>query len=182
MGATARGMMTNFEVQTLAGRQPHDHAGQSNCRRPPRPPLRRATDKQQQRGDNPWFQSTPPIRRATYLIPSFDVLYLFRSTPTMGRATGEWRIISHGHCFNPRPPCGGRHLIVAPFTRSIGFQSTPPMRRATGKLAHRVSLYPVSIHAPMRRATCWVISCKQSIQPFQSTPPCGGTTVYDPIL
>ena len=38
MGATARGMMTNFEVQTLAGRQPHDHAGQSNCRRPPRPP------------------------------------------------------------------------------------------------------------------------------------------------
>ena len=67
----------------------------------------KATDKQQQRGDNPWFQCTPPIRRATCLIPSFDVLYLFRSTPTMGRATGEWRIISHDHCFNPRPHAEG---------------------------------------------------------------------------
>lgn len=62
MGATARGMMTNFEVQTLAGRQPHDHAGQSNCRRPPRPPLRRAT-----------FSSVHPVQTSTFSDASIPV-------------------------------------------------------------------------------------------------------------
>ena len=93
-----------------------------------------------------------PIRRATYLIPSFDVLYLFRSTPTVGRATGEWRIISHGHCFNPRPPCGGRHCRWNAWASSVRFQSTPPMRRATMRV--------------------WTFGAMN--RSFNPRPPCGG--------
>ena len=79
------------------------------------------------------FQSTPPMRRATWR-PAFcsSACNTFQSTPPMRRATTVPRLSSRGStCFNPRPPCGGRLISRLRSQVRFWFQSTPPMRRAT---------------------------------------------------
>ena len=78
------------------------------------------------------FQSTPPMRRATGSTASKRRTYLVSIHAP--HAEGDWRTMrlsSSITCFNPRPPCGGRHAGTLRIPASEPFQSTPPMRRAT---------------------------------------------------
>ena len=56
------------------------------------------------------FQSTRPVRGATIVFV-------------------QWR--DEPHYFNPRAPCGARHLSHLPKLKKFRFQSTRPVRGAT---------------------------------------------------
>ena len=79
------------------------------------------------------FQSTPSVGRATIdLMRKTEVKDEFQSTPSVGRATPQnpppMRTTKN---FNPRPPWGGRQVIVKDIKLSAIFQSTPSVGRAT---------------------------------------------------
>ena len=157
--------------------------------------MRRATTQRRNFfGGAIMFQSTPPMRRATFL------------------ATGK---ACEKNCFNPRPPCGGRHehvsflhlryvSIHAPHAEGDDmstakggrahvsihaphaegdwadgqdasripreFQSTPPMRRATSRGGQARVRRQVSIHAPHAEGDSMAV-LNASEKLFQSTPP-----------
>ena len=123
------------------------------------------------------FQSTPPVRGATYFaVESYD---------------------SQDN-FNPRPPCGGRLDYFGVSADYILFQSTPPVRGATERGLHRGRrVRRFQSTPPVRGATacrwthsgrCWRISIHApraggDKRPagrtghtghFNPRPPCGG--------
>ncbi len=73
------------------------------------------------------FQSTRPMRGATYCTPA-------------QRFSGDH--------FNPRAPCGARPRTVRPRVIILEFQSTRPMRGATFPSLHEDTHAAISIHAP----------------------------------
>ena len=73
------------------------------------------------------FQSTPPARGATHVLPAATVTY---------------GVSIHA------PRTGGDHLRQRRRRCVIRFQSTPPARGATGKEGRCLLLIDVSIHAP----------------------------------
>ena len=78
------------------------------------------------------FLSTPSARRATILTPSSSgvpsiSIHALREEGDVQRAD-SLRRVPH---FYPRPPRGGRHVILSPFTSCPLFLSTPSARRAT---------------------------------------------------
>ena len=102
-------------------------------------------------------------------------------------------------CFNPRPRTGGDIRVEDLVTDSSGFQSTPPHGGrpcAARELVEATGFNPrprtggdrtqshdgvtftrvVSIHAPARGATMWVIAPADGAR-FQSTPPHGGRRI-----
>ena len=80
---------------------------------------------------------------------------LFQSAPPVRGATRRIRgAFDRSRCFNPRPPCGGRHgTIVAKDADGNVFQSAPPVRGATR--GDRFQRHP----------------CREGFNP---RPPCGG--------
>ena len=74
------------------------------------------------------FLSTPSARRATRRCSFVLVLRLFLSTPSARRATPSVpRVNGMAQNFYPRPPRGGRRLIVRPhFTGYVDFYPRPP--------------------------------------------------------
>ncbi len=109
------------------------------------------------------FQSTPPIRVATW--PSKNVQVFLRisihATHTGGDmvSCGWWKRINH---FNPRHPYGWRPGLSAFRTNGRLFQSTPPMLTASPKGFQSTP--------PIRVATSNVVF-KPCERLFQSTPP-----------
>ena len=82
------------------------------------------------------FQSTPPARGATRrAVNCFVGFFGFQSTPPARGATDRMRHAQpRAAHFNPRPPRGGRLVIVTPLAAlPMVFQSTPPARGATGR-------------------------------------------------
>ena len=56
------------------------------------------------------FQSTPSVGRATMVFCIISLAMVFQSTPSVGRATPHRSsFIDKNNHFNPRPPWGGRH-------------------------------------------------------------------------
>ena len=78
------------------------------------------------------FQSTPPMRVATYFILSLG---------------------GHTKYFNPRHPCGWRLKSASRFPSCPVFQSTPPMRVATSLKRQITSTNSFQSTPPMRVAT-----------------------------
>ena len=74
------------------------------------------------------FQSTHPLRGAT------------QTTGIKGRQT---------QYFNPRTPCGVRHLYQVQSYSDRRFQSTHPLRGATNDFNSSCILVYISIHAPL---------------------------------
>ena len=100
------------------------------------------------------FQSTLPVWGATVFAARFHLLRKFQSTlPVWGATVRTRRTCSPRH-FNPRSPCGERHLSVGQRDCSHRFQSTLPVWGATPR------------NAPFCR------QCRQ----FQSTLPVWGAT------
>ena len=95
------------------------------------------------------FQSTLPMRGATngrrpLTVPQAISIHApHAGSDRLGRLSGRC-----SRNFNPRSPCGERHVEYA--TRVIGylFQSTLPMRGATKYTPSLRHLLLISIHAP----------------------------------
>ncbi len=143
------------------------HALLAECDRPP------CRGKYRQQGFNP---RTPcGVRPGPAFFPSY---YLrFQSTHSLRSATDpddmatflrevsihallaecdKWAfgLISAVCCFNPRTPCGVRHVINRPLAGTVRFQSTHSLRSATLLLSFRLPKLPVSIHALLAECDC----------------------------
>ena len=96
------------------------------------------------------FQSTHPLRGATWLTHTTDLLTQFQSTHPLRGATFR-NIISTGYItdFNPRTPCGVRLQYLSDVLGLNLFQSTHPLRGATSQLNWQWQSYMISIHAPL---------------------------------
>ena len=143
------------------------------------------------------FQSTPPVRGATFCRAWAWGRSTFQSTPPCGgrqilditEATGDSISIhaphsggdpayptSHGASsyFNPRPPCGGRLPPVAKCRRQPHFNPRPP---CGGRLDLRLpgQLQPlISIHAPRVGGDGLLYRQAHASGDFNPRPPCGG--------
>ena len=148
------------------------------------------------------FQSTPSLRRATYgvrvgpvvgdvsihalLAESDDQLVLapancslFQSTPSLRRATRPCQDVVHlTGCFNPRPPCGERHMPLAALNKGMAFQSTPSLRRATGRLRKNRPFLRVSIHALLAESDPSSAPWTAKSFGFNPRPPCGERLIF----
>ena len=138
------------------GGDPHHGAGRSTPRYfNPRPPCggRRICIPPSSIRER--FQSTPPVWGATTGCPHrTQGAKISIHAPRVGGDGRDDGPISCRLHFNPRPPCGGRHLTNPFLCPIIGvFQSTPPVWGATRK--------PRTALTPSR---------------FQSTPPVWGAT------
>ena len=145
------------------------------------------------------FQSTRPMRGATCCMMFAMPRRLFQSTRPMRGATLHKQ--SNGHSvsisihaphagrdgprssprrrrnnFNPRAPCGARHILTTAFSCGMPFQSTRPMRGATtAQPLGRVAKTSFQSTRPMRGATN--DGGKENPQTqFQSTRPMRGAT------
>ena len=78
------------------------------------------------------FQSTPPIRVATYFVLAPPNPNRFQSTPPIRVATWTYQQgNAHQLDFNPRHPYGWRQRAWICRMMQALFQSTPPIRVAT---------------------------------------------------
>ena len=104
------------------------------------------------------FQFTPVLRRATSLFTTLPSPMRFQFTPVLRRATRrvpstrDFDVSIHARlatgdscsirprarrCFNSRPSCDGRHIVVDPYANDT-FQFTPVLRRATLHRGERI--------------------------------------------
>ena len=82
------------------------------------------------------------------------VTRVFLSTPSARRATLQCLVTWSSHrYFYPRPPRGGRLVLVWSRNSSEGFLSTPSARRATRDYIDRVDAYQFLSTPSARRAT-----------------------------
>ena len=100
------------------------------------------------------FQSTPPVRGATNWRRAAPSPWLY---------------------FNPRPPCGGRPLIVVRLLYAAHFNPRPPCGgRRRAEVTHWMPL-PISIHAPRAGGDgVLVVVSDGGVRNFNPRPPCGG--------
>ena len=106
-GSSARWCSSNFNPRLPCGRRPRKGANDNN---------------------NIAFQSTPPLREATFHTYFTLTVYFY---------------------FNPRLPCGRRLMRAAGQNRLRQFQSTPPLREATSLICISPRHTPISIHASL---------------------------------
>ena len=78
--------------------------------------------------------------------------------------------------FNPRTPCGVRHLHHDTQRRTRRFQSTHPLRGATTLQGGALSLPNISIHAPLAGCDSPCNGVSLCCRAFQSTHPLRGAT------
>ena len=78
--------------------------------------------------------------------------------------------------FNPRPPRGGRLLVMGRRSTAQSFQSTPPARGATEIPVEVRPLFKISIHAPREGGDLKTGVTFARPSEFQSTPPARGAT------
>ena len=96
------------------------------------------------------FQSTRPLRGATRFVPKLMRSSSFQSTRPLRGAT----LCLYAHniaekYFNPRAPCGARHISSNKDLHAFQFQSTRPLRGATKESRSTMRRCRISIHAPL---------------------------------
>ena len=77
------------------------------------------------------------------------------------------------NCFNPRTPCGVRHLTGTDFTGANLFQSTHSLRSATRNEFVTVMALPVSIHALLAECDTSPAFPERRWNGFNPRTPCG---------
>ena len=83
------------------------------------------------------FQSTRPMRGATMAIKRhIGVCQISIHAPHAGRDSAVPLIACSAFYFNPRAPCGARHMTYQELLELKKFQSTRPMRGATWQESH----------------------------------------------
>ena len=126
----------------------------------------------------PEFQSTHPVWGATQWIPCEERLPEFQSThPVWGATKGVTNFATDQQNFNPRTPCGVRHIVKPGALRIVIFQSTHPVWGAT--VIRELTVWPECHFNP--RTPCGVrpedLGIDPAIPEFQSTHPVWGATV-----
>ncbi len=95
------------------------------------------------------FQSTLPVRGATMAVFAAVRTVGFQSTlPVRGATPARCRTRRAPRYFNPRSPCGERHLSRSRDFGPNSFQSTLPVRGATEASEREFDEAHISIHAP----------------------------------
>ena len=157
-----------------------------NCRRwfQSAPSLRRATWVRVWVRMNRMFQSAPSLRRATCSVLASSSRCPFQSAPSLRRATPRSRGWGPRSGFNPRPPCGGRHVG---FNVLLYFNCFNPRPPCGGRPKHAVATPAANQFqsAPsLRRATRRGLMGWASIPCFNPRPPCGGrrVRVSEPVV
>ena len=118
-------------------------------------------------------------------IPPFSVKFTmrFQSTPSVGRATqNNTPKKARAYYFNPRPPWGGRLVIVAFKFVTVRFQSTPSVGRAT--FLPKDSDTPVKFQSTpsVGRATIFDLESENARLNFNPRPPWGGRQPWHLLL
>ena len=100
------------------------------------------------------FQSTRPVRGATpQPMPTLPCV-LFQSTrPVRGATRSCRRSHPQRHRFNPRAPCGARHIKKVGGYKYAEFQSTRPVRGATNAVLSTANSLLFQSTRPVRGAT-----------------------------
>ena len=138
--------------------------------------MRGATRVTLSRSVNSLFQSTRPMRGATFCRRVIHVCKQFQSTRPMRGATVRRSGGSRGtRRFNPRAPCGARPISASASMPPQVFQSTRPMRGAT--FFKRINFFRLLFQStrPMRGATD-ISKNPRRMKEFQSTRPMRGAT------
>ena len=106
------------------------------------------------------FQSTAPVWGPTVdgdCRGALDIISIHG--PRVGADLKFSLVLRHMTNFNPRPPCGGRHINSTPFCRMVGFQSTAPVwgptRSPRGKRCGGVLIQST---APVWGPTCLLVA------------------------
>ena len=103
---------------------------------------------------------------------------LFQSTRPMRGATLRFTMLRRWSlCFNPRAPCGARHMMAKWRTAFKMFQSTRPMRGATEAWDRNRVGQRVSIHAPHAGRDSRPLSTARTSGCFNPRAPCGARPV-----
>ena len=161
------------------------------------PSARRATQIERVLHFLDTFLSTPSARRATQNRPGWSTASGFLSTPSARRATFTFSLLPRSQeisihalreegdililrvrlfffYFYPRPPRGGRHLMVAMRAKAERFLSTPSARRATcfSSSSHTDQSF-LSTPSARRATRAVLLSCGRSCN-FYPRPPRGG--------
>ena len=105
------------------------------------------------------FQSTRPVRGATWTLPTREnlMLYFNPRAPCGARPQSTW-YSDFGKNFNPRAPCGARLLF---------------------QVFQRLRII-ISIHAPRAGRDVFTVASPQQVSRFQSTRPVRGATTGTP--
>ena len=171
----------------------------------PRPPCGGRRTRTEKVYLNIQFQSAPSLRRATAEGPALLCAVVISIRALL--AEGDARMICVPRAdtyFNPRPPCGGRHMLrpVMPESRSFqsapslrratenvcvwcisyAFQSAPSLRRATPVLAHTAIRQIISIRALLAEGDGRGKTASFASSNFNPRPPCGGRQFSDADL
>ena len=114
------------------------------------------------------------MRGATSSSLGADISSLFQSTLPMRGATRQ--VQTSGHLqfyFNPRSPCGERHLRPKVNLIECKFQSTLPMRGATHRGPVQLFTSGISIHAPHAGSDWHLWMSWSTSSNFNPRSPCG---------
>ena len=120
---------------------PDDFNPRSPCGERPRPP--------QSSSAASGFQSTLPVRGATMAVFAAVRTVGFQPTlPVRGATPARCRTRRAPRYFNPRSPCGERHLSRSRDFGPNSFQPTLPVRGATEASEREFDEAHISTHAP----------------------------------
>ena len=123
------------------------------------------------------FQSTHPLRGATNDGHDRELLSTISiHAPLAGCDSALIVCFGERPYFNPRTPCGVRHLQGGTLSSGSLFQSTHPLRGATHWFSREVNSTTISIHAPLAGCDVGCLSLLVLRSIFQSTHPLRGAT------
>ena len=145
----------------------------------PTRPLRGATEPKAAPPRQNKFQPTRPLRGATVaVVPRVKRALISTHAPLAGRDPrgGPWQTPSHH--FNPRAPCGARHMHHVLLIDALVFQPTRPLRGATvfGAVVLRM-LIKFQPTRPLRGATEPTSKLPTRLADFNPRAPCGARHV-----
>ena len=124
------------------------------------------------------FQSTRPIRGATWNLQSIVTKRLFQSTrPIRGATPYRWSHTERLKISIHAPHTGRDTIRNRGYPLKPLFQSTRPIRGATCNFLYiEKSLYIISIHAPHTGRDAFLLASRSRPLAFQSTRPIRGAT------
>ena len=127
------------------------------------------------------FQSTHSLRSATSPLKESNK----KSRVSIHALLAEcdirlWLISRFLYSFNPRTPCGVRHVLPALADIDMVFQSTHSLRSATAWLQWDNAQAPVSIHALLAECDRPIKSKTKNNNSFNPRTPCGVRRAQSP--
>ena len=156
-------------------------------------PLAGATDYDKGEGEENGISIHAPLRGRPVLYPFFRPCENFNPRPLAG-ATCPLSCYPNGSGFQSTPPCGGDKRFISAAANVTNFNPRPlagatnhfvltdvmscyfnprPLAGATPLVKLPFFRFVISIHAPLRGRPRSIFA-GTFLNPFQSTPPCGG--------